>query len=76
MPARQAKKSLKRFPGVGEPGAEKILLFAGALPVLALESNGLRTLIRLGYGVEQRNYAATYRSVLEAVKDQIEQDCG
>jgi len=76
MPVLQAKKSLKLFPGIGEPGAEKILLFSGARPVLALESNGLRTLIRLGYGAEQKSYAATYRSVLEAVKDQIQQDCG
>ncbi len=76
MPAPQAKKSLKLFPGVGEPGAEKILLFSGARPVLALESNGLRTLLRLGYGAEQKNYAATYRTVLEAVTDQIQQDCG
>jgi hypothetical protein len=31
-----------QFPITGEPGAEKILMFAGALGVLALESNGLR----------------------------------
>src|SRR5262249_25634426 len=40
-PPAQAKKALKRFPAIGDPGAEKILLFGRALPVLALESNGL-----------------------------------
>ncbi len=51
-PTAQAQKALKRFPAIGDPGAEKILLFGHALPVLALESNGLRVLVRLGYGGE------------------------
>jgi hypothetical protein len=33
------------FPMIGEPGAEKILLFSGVLPVPALESNGVRVLV-------------------------------
>jgi endonuclease-3 len=37
-----SKKLLMRFPMIGEPGAEKILLFFGVLSVLALESNGVR----------------------------------
>jgi endonuclease III len=48
-PLPQAKKSLKRFPSIGDPGAEKILLFTGSYPVLALESNGLRVLLRLEF---------------------------
>jgi endonuclease III len=36
--------------------------------VLALESNGLRVLLRLGYGEEQKDYAASYRSVRTAVE--------
>ena len=28
----QAKKTLRRFPTIGEPGAEKILMFAGSIP--------------------------------------------
>ncbi len=74
-PLAQAKKSLKLFPGIGDPGAEKILLFSKAYPILALESNGLRALLRLGFGQEQKNYASTYRSVQEALKDQIKKDC-
>jgi endonuclease-3 len=38
-PFPKAKKSLTKFPGIGEPGAEKILVFSRAYPVLALESN-------------------------------------
>lgn len=67
--------ALKRFPGIGAPGAEKILMFCGALPVLALESNGLRVLLRLGHGREEpKNYAKTYRSVREALAADLPSD--
>jgi len=75
LPEKQARKALKKFPGIGEPGADKLLLFTGTLPVLALESNGLRTLLRLGFGKESPNYAKTYRSVQDALKNQIGDDC-
>jgi endonuclease-3 len=68
LPPAQAKKALKRFPGIGDPGAEKILLLTGAAPVLALESNGLRVLLRLGFGEEKKSYAATYRAVQAAAE--------
>jgi endonuclease-3 len=78
QPVTQAKKSLKKFPGIGDPGAEKILLFSKTHPILALDSNGLRVLRRLGYGEEQKSYGATYRSaqeaVQEAVKDEMRKD--
>jgi endonuclease III len=70
-PLAQAKKALKRFPAIGDPGAEKILLFCRAFPILALESNGLRVLVRLGYGEEKPNYATTYRLVQEAIENEL-----
>jgi len=73
-PLGQAKKALQRFPGIGEPSAEKILLFTRAFPVLGLDSNGLRVLLRLGFGEEKKNYSASYRSVQEAVKNQLSDD--
>jgi endonuclease-3 len=62
-PAGEARRVLRRFPGIGEPGADKLLLMAGAAPILALDSNGLRVLLRIGFGSEARSYATTYRSV-------------
>jgi len=59
----KAKKALKHFPGIGDPGAEKVLLFSGRLRVLALESNGLRVLLRIGFGKESKSYSSSYRSV-------------
>jgi len=75
LPPREARRALRLFPGIGEPGAEKILLFTGTEPVLALESNGLRVLLRLGYGEQQKSYAASYRSVQAAVDRELVRDC-
>jgi endonuclease III len=59
-PLDGAKRALKAFPSIGEPGAEKILLFCGKYPFLAPDSNGLRVLVRLGLIVEEKSYAKTY----------------
>jgi endonuclease-3 len=75
LPLPKAIKALKEFPSIGEPGAEKIVLFTKTHPVLGLESNGLRVLLRLGFGEERKNYSASYRSAQEALKDQIGNDC-
>jgi endonuclease III len=71
LPYVQAKKALKQFPNIGDPGAEKILMFCGSSLGLPLEWNGLRVLTRLGYGRWQKNYGATYRSVQEALKPEL-----
>jgi endonuclease-3 len=71
LPLEEALEVLKKFPGQGEPGAEKILLLSGHHAVLALESNGVRTLWRLGYAAgtdPEKNYAATYA----ALRDELQ----
>jgi endonuclease III len=75
LPGTQTIRALKQFPGIGEPGAEKILLFTKTHPVLALDSNGLRVLLRIGFGEEKKNYSASYKSVREAIADQVPTDC-
>jgi endonuclease-3 len=74
-PLAEARKALKMFPSIGDPGAEKVLLFSKSHPVMALESNGLRALVRLGFGREQKSYSATYRSVQAALSGQYKPDC-
>jgi len=66
LPQPEARKALRRFPAIGEPGADKILLFCGGHPTLAPGSNALRVLARLGIVPEERSYAATYRAALAA----------
>jgi endonuclease-3 len=67
LPPAAARKALERFPSIGKPGADKILVACGTGDTLALDSNGLRVLVRVGFGVESKNYASTYRSVVSAV---------
>ena len=59
-PLATAKRALRRFPGIGEPGAERILLFTGQHALLAPESNGLRVLTRLGFVREEKSYSRAY----------------
>ena len=74
LPVAKAQKALQRFASIGKPGAEKILLFTRTLPVLALESNGLRVLVRLGFVEEQKSYDATYRAVRRALEPSLPND--
>lgn len=74
LPLPRARKILRRFPGIGEPGAERILMECGVSGSLALDSNGLRVLVRYGYGREEPSYARTYRSVQRALAGEVEAD--
>ena len=71
LPLATAKRVLGKFPGIGEQGAEKVLLFSRSQAVLALDANGIRVLARLGHGQETKNAAATYRSVQGAAATQL-----
>ena len=71
MSPDQAKKTLMKFPTIGESGAEKILLYADIAPVAAVPANCLHVLTRLGFGHEYKNWAATYKSAQEALQAEI-----
>ncbi|MBV8207556.1 MAG: hypothetical protein JO041_12245 [Acidobacteria bacterium] len=75
LPLKEAKKALMKFPSIGEPAAEKILLFCGAHPVFGMDSNVMRVLLRLGYGEEKKNYSATYKLVQTAVAPELPDSC-
>lgn len=62
------------YPGIGRPGVERIELFTGARAVLALDSNGLRVLYRLGYGELSRTYDSAYRSAQRAAAAELPAD--
>ena len=75
-PLPEAKKALKQFPTIGDPSADKILLFTKTAPVAAIPSNCVHVLPRLGFGEEKKNYAATYRSAQEATRAQLPERVG
>jgi endonuclease III len=58
--ATQARKLLKTFPGIGNPGADRILLFALIEPVAAVPSACPHVLVRVTEGPVGDKYAATY----------------
>jgi len=68
-PLDTAKRALRSFPGIGDPGAEKILLFTGRQSLLAPDSNGLRVLVRLGLVQEEKSYSRTYTESRKVAKD-------
>lgn len=74
-PLGAAKKDLRKFPAIGEPAAEKILLFNRRHAFLALESNALRVLVRLGYAREHKNYSTTYKNMQRALAPQLPSNC-
>jgi endonuclease III len=71
QPLSQAKRALMRFPTIGIPGAEKILLFTETAAIPALPSNCVHVPLRLGFGEEKNGYAARYRSAQLAVSAEL-----
>ena len=67
MALPKARALLKAFPTIGDPGADRILLFAGLASRPSLESNGLRALARLGFFSEGRDYSASYRAAIDVL---------
>jgi len=59
---RTAKKILREFPVIGEPSAEKILLFSKLAPVAAVPSAFVEVPARLWFGKAGANYPADYRA--------------
>ena len=61
----------RAYPGIGQPGQDRIDLFTGTRPVLALDANALRVLTRLGYGTKASSYAASYRQAQAAASAEL-----
>jgi endonuclease III len=70
-PLPEVRKALKQFPTIGDPGADKIILFSGTAPVAAVPSNCAHVPTRLGFGEEKKNYAASYKSAQEAIRAEL-----
>lgn len=71
QPLPQARRALTTFPTIGEPGADKILAFAGTARLIPLDSNGLRVLQRLGFAPVARDYRRSYHAAQEAIASQV-----
>ena len=68
---RQVKSALKEFPVIGEPGADKILLFSGMAPVAAVPSACTGVPQRIFFGHEDKNYGRGYRAAQGAMAAEV-----
>ena len=66
-----ASKALRKFPMIGEPGADRILMLCGYPGVFGFQSNEHRTLNRLGYGEELKHYTKSYRLTRDAAQAEL-----
>jgi len=71
---RRVRSALKEFPVIGEPSADKILLFAGLTPVAAVPSANPAPLQRILFGREDKNYGAGYRAAQEAIGAELDEN--
>jgi endonuclease III len=65
------RKRLKKFPGIADPGADRIFLFGKVAPVAAVASNCPHVLVRIQLGLERENYAVTYREAQSLIESEI-----
>jgi endonuclease-3 len=70
-PIPKVRKILKSFPSIADPGADRILLFAGIQPVAAVPSNCTGVLARIQKGREGKNYNASYREAQRMIDSEI-----
>ena len=70
-PMAEVRKVLKRFHSIADPGADRILLFAGITPLAAVPSNCPYVLVRILRGQERENYGVTYREAQQAIEAEI-----
>jgi endonuclease III len=70
-PISAVRRLLKRFPGIADPGADRILLFAGIAPIAAVPSNCVHVLMRIVRGKEYENYGTNYREAQLAIESEV-----
>jgi endonuclease III len=70
-PLKEVRKTLKSFPNIADPGADRILLFAAIAPVAAVPSNCPHVLVRIQRGQERENYGVTYGEAQQAIAAEV-----
>ena len=71
LPLSKARALLKTFPGIANPGADRILLFAGISPIAAVPSNCVHVPVRIFQGGEGKNYNREYSEAQKRIEAEI-----
>jgi endonuclease III len=67
-PLTKVRQALRQFPNIGDPGVDRILLFAGMAPIPAVPSNCPHVLVRIQHGREREEYGVNYRLAQQAIE--------
>jgi endonuclease III len=70
-PIAKVRKILKSFHSIADPGADRILLFAGIQPVAAMPSNCPYVLERIQSGRESKTYNTSYREAQRMIESEV-----
>ena len=70
-PLTKVRRILKTFPNIADPGADRILLFAGIAPIAAVPSNCPHVLVRIQRGQERENYGVNYGDAQHAIESEV-----
>src|SRR3569832_1405559 len=70
-PSTQARKAIKKFPNIADPGADRILLFGAIAPIAAVPSNCPHVLVRIQQGPERESYAANYAEAQRLIDREV-----
>ena len=70
-PVPKARKLLKSFHGIADPGADRILLFARISPIAAVPSNCAGVLLRIREKATSKNYSVTYREEQRVIASEL-----
>src|SRR5579864_716831 len=70
-PIPKVRKILKSFPSIADPGADRILLFAGIQQVAAVPSNCTGVLERVQKGREEEKYNTSYREAQRMIDAEV-----
>ena len=69
--ALQISKTLKKFPNIADPGADRIMLFSAIAPIAAVPSNCPHVLVRIQKGLERENYGVTYKEAQQMLQERL-----
>jgi endonuclease III len=70
-PVAAARKTLKLFHGIADPGADRILLFGKIAAVAAVPSNCPHVLVRIRRGTACASYGVEYRDAQHSLAEEL-----
>jgi endonuclease III len=71
LPLAEARSALRKFPGIANPGADRILLFGDVAPVAAVPSSCPHVLVRIESGREPAAYSTVYTQAQRSLEAQL-----